>query len=134
MEKATVVKNLLQSEWNSSNTLGRTPTIGVIYDYKMIDIRLKDWVLVYEAGVAHNFAGIGGREFDVQARVSIDTRTSNSEMHEKMRAEIERIIRNNISHSGYLIIGIVDERDLSDKMKGLYRYVIDVELRKIDSI
>lgn len=134
MEDAEAIANLLDSNWNEANTGNVKPKIDVIYNYKTIDVRFKDYVLVYSATKTRRFFSIGGKDFEKNARVTIDIRSSNETRYKLYKQEVRRIISNSIQFGNYIIVAIVSENELSDRTYKLYRCTMDVELKEIETI
>lgn len=136
MEGALTIKDILNNNWNSDNTDGVTPKIEIIYEEKAVDVSLSDYVLIYENSKTESFFAIGSNEKDVTSTVSVDVRTKDESRYFKIKKEIRRIIKNNISYSdsrgNWFIIQITGENELSDKMFHLFRCVFTITLRKIE--
>ena len=131
MEEAEVVKGILSTNWNAANTGNVTPVIDVIYNRADIDARKADFVLTYNTGagiITHS----GVKTFNHQNTVSVDMRCvvqSRFKLHVK---EVKRIIEGKYLNpsSTFHRLFLVRDNDLSDRMRGLYRRVIDVIITK----
>jgi len=49
--------------------------VGYVYDYKTVNVREKDWVLLYESGENIRFAELGGSIVFKTVTVTVDVRT-----------------------------------------------------------
>jgi len=135
MLEAEKIVDLLRSNWNSANTENTIPEIGLIYDYKQIDLSLKDYILVYQGLSNITPESVGYPAHFGTTRVTIDIRTMNGrERLEMLRDEVMRIIRtNHRKNNGFFLITVDSVNDLSDKTIKLYRQVIDVSISEVMS-
>ena len=139
IDEADEVLSILSGGWNDANTDSKTPTFKLIYDVKRINdskFQEYDYVLTYTGFNAIRPAGITGVDQE-SIRVTIDIRSDgNGEADPRghalnVRDEVKRVIRTQYRQkvaTRYDYINLVSEQDLSDRMKKLYRFVIDVEL------
>jgi len=134
MEDAQAIVDLLNANWNPANTSNRKPKIDLIYNHKTVDVKLRDWVLIYSATKTRSFFSIGGKDFEKTARVTIDIRSSSKTRYLKIKEEVRRILMSNVQFGNYLIVAITSENELSDKTYQLYRCTMDVELKEIETI
>jgi len=133
MEDANWLRDKIADNWSLTDI---SPVIDVVYRYKDIDVRRKDWVLLYERGGGVRDFGLGGKYILRENGVSIDIRTSDVDKYYKIKKEVERILIS-LTNSKDTVNGVwnvicvlkVRETDLSDRSKGLYRCVIDVSVR-----
>lgn len=130
----------LTDNWNAANTDGRTPTIGLITDFKRKDPRDGgyldgDTILIYKASGTAKGRGYSG--IDYTDRVTIDCRSvwfSDSvtwqDHGQKIEDEVLRIIEGKKSRpAGDEIWDALDpaaNQDLDDKGRRLAKRVIDV--------
>ena len=123
----------MTTNWNSTNTNDRTPLIKRIFDQKWYDAKTNDLVLIYKTSSNEAITDVGYNGINVTDTISIDIRTMQSrDQLIKMRNEVRRIIYNNKSNiTGYDYMKVIRKTDLCDKSIGLYREVIDVELRRL---
>lgn len=125
--------------WTSSNTDNIKPEIGPVFNYKRVDTRYNDYVLVYATTHNENPASIGYSQIDYKDVVSIDIRTSYGNTLTagrahliKLRDEARRLMyASKTTLGGYRQVKILNVQDLSDKSIGLWRMVVDVELWKV---
>jgi hypothetical protein len=121
---------LLNSGWSSSSG-GKKPIIGKIIDYKSIDVGIggQDYVLVYPSGMTKKSVGAPYDGRKVTNLQSIDIRSGKDHGRiQQLRREVDRIMmanRTNRSATGFQVISGPEEKDLSDKFRNLYRYVLD---------
>jgi hypothetical protein len=139
IDEADAVLSLLSGSWTAGNTDSITPTFKVIYDVKRIPddkFRSYDYILTYTGINTITPAGIRGVDSETM-RVTIDIRSDGAGQADgrahvlKVRDEVKRLIRANYKvkiATRYDYINLVSEQDLSDRMKNLHRFVIDVEL------
>gem|GEM_PF-6625125 len=139
VDEPQAILDLLSAGWLSANTDSKTPTFERIIDLKKIPLNTfayYDYVLAYQGQRVVTAQGLGGYDQEV-VRVSLDIRSDGNGQTDgrahaiKVRDEVVRIIRANYGtriSSKYDILQYVDERDLSDKLKKLFRHVIEVEL------
>ena len=129
------VATQLTSAWTAANTDSLTPTIGPIYNYKRVDVGIGgDYALTVPVSHSERPASIGYSYIDYTDVVSIDLRTGVSRAHLiKMRDEARRCVyAAKTTLGGYKFCKIVAVHDASDKMRNLWRMIVDVELRKLD--
>ena len=120
--------NLLNDSWDTTRG-GKKPRIIKVIDEKRVDTGTLDYVLVYPSGQAKKAMSVGYDSREVRNSQSIDCRTSLSHGRiQQMKREVDRIMmanRKSRSATGYQIIDGPTEHDLSDKMRLMYRYVLD---------
>jgi len=134
MEDAvSAITSCLSSGWLKANTGGKTPTIASIFTYKRIDLTNGDFVLAYSISHKERPAGLNYAHIDYTDVVSIDIRTQTSRAQLiLLRDEARRAIyASRKSLGGYSQATIDTITDLSDKMRGIWRMVIDVRLEKV---
>jgi hypothetical protein len=134
VDEVQIVLDALSTGWTKANTGAIKPTFKRIFDVKRIDLAPNaDYVLGYS--VAGSYAirarGLGKNEWE-EVVVSLDCRSTVSRQHSlDMRDEVMRVIRANmitVLGSKYNLIKLERVTDLTDKMTGIYRMVIDVRL------
>ena len=147
-----VAKDLFEDNWTASNTDEKTPTFSKVYDKKEISLATRDYVLTYNTDLSAKFNGIGSSNFDKRFIVTIDIRTayhpnkdntlstlSTVTGHQhmlKMTEEVERIIKLKKADPGSpfeIIRPYGTQLDLSDKRKGIFRFVYEVELAETNT-
>ena len=130
----------LDTNWDKSTTDNIKPTIANITEHKILDFENNDYVLLYELNENKTPFAIGGKSWQQKPVTSIDIKTSykNNPFTEvrdhsiKMRQEVERIIDSIVGGNANFIRFLhVRTRDLSDKNRGLARYVLDIEPTRI---
>lgn len=126
--------NLLTTNWVPGNTDGITPDIKAIYDLKRTpDLTIQDGVYLYSQGSVEIPLGIGYLDKRTEDSITIDVRSMVSRAHMlKVRGEIKRIImavRKNKTSTGFDIVLLPEETDLSNKTIKLWRVVLDFPLR-----
>ena len=129
MEEAEIIKDLLIDNWDNTNTNSLTPIIDLIVNRANVDVRANDFILIYNTGagpVSHS----GVRTFSHLWTVSIDLRTVLFTRYKLFIAEIKRIIEGKYLSpaNNYHRLFSIRDTDLSDKKRGMYRRVIDVQL------
>ena len=133
----TSVKTLLDANWNSSNTGGRTPAVQNIYDVKRVDVGGKDSILLIEQNELPSDNASGGTSKQKTSIVKLDIRTvENRDQAVLMKEEVERILDNaQIDVFGdqvYDLSDITNIKDLSDRTSGLFRFVVDWTLQQLN--
>lgn len=132
------IVNMLDEDWDSDNVV--EPTIRNITDVtlpKRIDLRMSDYVLIYEAGYTETVHDIGFINLKWTNRISIDIRTCIS--RDRVIAlwkEVRRILWANRKHptdsssvaTPFQFIRPISRLDLSNKQYKMWRYVYDVNL------
>lgn len=128
-----IVKDLIETNWDSNNTDKKTPVVMVITDAgtKRIDASTMDYILLYRVSYTTKPQGLGTSHKEIREVISIDIRTSQlGRQHSiKVRDELERILDENIINlSSYNYMMPMRFIDLSDKTVKIWRYVYDIEL------
>lgn len=131
MEEADIIKDLLVDNWDNSNTNSFTPIIDLIVNRSNVDVRANDFILIYNTG-AGPISHAGVRTFSHQWSISIDLRTILFTRYKLYIAEIKRIIEGKYLSpaTNYHRLYSIRDTDLSDKKRGMYRRVLDVQLTK----
>jgi len=137
------VNTLLSNNWNDVNTDSITPTFDKIYNQpKDLDLRNNDYILTYSIATNMGFSGIGSAAVaNVDEAVMIDIRvgitgtetvSSPGDAHaRKVKAEVQRILFSNRANpdSNFSELNPYNQWiDKSDKMRRIYRYLIQVNL------
>lgn len=134
------VKTLLTNGWNNSNTDSITPTIDFRQNHRQLELRNKDYVLLYHTSEDNKPFNLGGTEFDEDNIVSIEIRTtyknsalSNVRAHLiKMKDEVKRLIKANIDDPSatFKQLLLIRSKDLSHKTPGSGKWIFDVSIRR----
>jgi hypothetical protein len=119
-------------DWSSIN-------VNVIrgYEYKNIDLRVGDYLVIGSATERDEFLGIGGLEFVRYITLNVSTRTGESrsrsrEISEKLRTVL-RAKENWVVGSRLLLnVRISREQDGSDYERGIYSQIFEVEWFEIE--
>jgi hypothetical protein len=127
------VRDILIANWTKGNTDNTVPSIISILDSKMADARFGDFVMTSPVSHTERPASLGYSEIDFTDVVAVDVRTSVSRARLiKLRDEVRRCIYQSKTAIGdFRLASIEGVTDTSDKMRKLYRMVIDVKLRRV---
>lgn len=133
------VIDLLNDNWRDENTNLITPIVDHIFNRKELDLNNNDYLLLYEIGETDDSFGIGGSRWQEITGLSIDIRTTKKvtsiigvRTHlMKIREEVKRILKANIAepHKPFQLLLPRRVRDLSDKMVGIGRAVLDYDIK-----
>ena len=128
-----VLRDLLIANWTSANTDNTTPSIISILDSKMADAGYRDYVMVTPVSHTERPASLGYAEIDFTDVVAVDIRSSVSRARLiKLRDEVRRCIyQSKTSIGNYRLANIESITDTSDKMRKLFRMIVDVKLRRV---
>jgi hypothetical protein len=132
-DPVTALSSAISGAWTAASVDSTTPTIGPVYNYKRVDTRFGDFVLLYSVNHTERPASIGYSEIDYEEVVSVDIRTSASRARLiKLRDEVRRCVYSlKTTLGGYRLASITHVQDLSDRSIMLWRMVVDVRLRKV---
>lgn len=123
------VATLLEAQWNASNTNSRTPTIQAIYDIKRANLWDADYVLTYSIAEIDEPNAFGDTSKKQTSRCRIDVRSKYSLAHLQLIVnEVRRILdgkRKNPFGDWDVILPTAESRNLSDRSKRFFRYVMD---------
>ena len=130
------ITSLLESNWTSSNTSGVTPVIGNIFDYKRIDLSRTprnggDYVLVYSSGYRQKPSGINKISKNTTSMITVDVRSGVNRAHAILiRDEVLNVLDAAMADpfTSYVELETDEIRDLSDKSKLLWRFVMTVRV------
>lgn len=133
----TVVKDWLTTNWNATNTDGRTPVIDVITNYKRYDLRDADTVFIYKTSGSSDRWGYSGIKYS--DKVVIDCRsiystssTTWQEHGQTMEDEVLRIVEGKktrpANDSIWDAMDPIEALDLDDKGRETAKRVITVVL------
>lgn len=132
-DELDIILNTLSTDWARANTDDKLPTFKKVFEEKRIDLNpQQDYVLAYTTSYIISPMGLGTVERE-DIVISLDLRSMISRAHSlKARDEIMRIIRAKKLFLGaggtkFNIIKMERAIDLTDKLKGIYRWVIDVK-------
>jgi hypothetical protein len=129
MKEADTITSLLSDNWISANTGGVTPIIDTIINRNNIDVRQGDFILTYNTGAAP-IVRAGSHGISRTWTISIDIRTLLKTRFDLYINEVTRILFSKYyaPGSGYCLLYLVRDQDLSDRSRGMNRRVIDVAL------
>ena len=134
-----LIKELLSDNWERGNTDLKKPAFYKVFDIKRIDISTlgnQDIIIFYEQLVINTKNSIGTLTKNMKIPVVIDIRSTISRIHLlKVRNEIDRLIGQNIINpvEGWNILDNDSGwKDLSDKSKNLWRFIMFVEVEKLN--
>lgn len=135
-DPVTVIKNLLDNNWDSDNTDSITPTILYSQDAKRLSFNPESATSIIvvnhiSSGQEYNASGSSSKR--VTEFLSVDIRSMVSKSHtRKVLDEVTRIFEANIllPDSDYdELFADGDVQVISRGLKGVWRFVKDVELR-----
>ena len=135
----------MTAQWNNANTDSKTPTIEKVIAYKRVDLTAAaggDYVLCYSLASTQEPASLYYTSKNHIDACAIDMRTivSRSRLI-KLRDEVERIME--VARKGgtvgavtltHQLVNITSGTDLSDKSRGLHRYVYNIELKEFNRL
>lgn len=132
------IEALLVAGWNNSNTGSRTPIIDKIFDRPPhIDLSSNDWVFVYSRRpTTKQIASVSYLTETMEGFVTVDIRTDVSHAQsDLMYYEVERL---RIANKTDPIVGwhtweYLEAINLSDRVRGWYRIVIDYKIKVIST-
>lgn len=127
------INRLLADNWTSINTDNETPTIDKIFNQKLLDLTSKSFIGTYWVDGITSPQGLSDLFKKILETVSIDIRCTISRTRAiKLKDEVERILdANTKSITGYSIMTPRRVLDLSNRTSGLWRFVVDVDLKKL---
>lgn len=141
IDEVQAVLDLLSNNWVSSNTDNKKPTFKRIIDIKVVPQNSHGYyayVLGYEVNNTVRSSGLGGKDEQI-VTIALDIRTDGNSVTDgrlhalNIRDEVYRVLKTKYGtrlSSKYDRLQVTDGgKDLSDKMKGLYRHIVQVELR-----
>jgi hypothetical protein len=132
-DELDIILGTLSTDWAVANTDDRLPTFKKVFEEKRIDLTPQhDYILAYTTSYIPSPMGLGTVERE-DVVISLDLRSMMSRAHSlKMRDEVMRIVRAKKLYLGsggtkFNLIRMVRLIDLTDKLKGSFRWVIDVK-------
>ena len=149
-DPVTTVSSLLDDNWDVTDIAGTStkPDIGDSWDLNKVNLKNNDVVRCYEVSSNHDFLGIGNGVDKGTAVISIDmaTKVSRSRLRD-LYSEVVSIIRaeragtiTDSPHAGtamntnYSEIKLLSRKDMSDKNRRWYRYVLDCEITSYEAV
>lgn len=133
-------KDIITDGWQKGNTDLKTPKIVKILDYKRPEISTLDnetWILIYELTTLPQKNSIGTLTRRLKHIVTLDIRSIISHSHAlSVRNEVDRVLGTKLINpvEGYDILNLDINawKDLSDKNRKSYRFLMDVEIEKLN--
>lgn len=138
-DEVKVILDLIEDNWTSANTDAKTPTFMKIIDAKVYPNNYGNYDIIYFYQLDNTVSSFALGRIDKEiSTVIIDIRSDGNGITDKhahlikLREEVKRILRANyISATAigkYDTIQITSDSDKSDKMKQLFRCLINVEM------
>ena len=140
-DNLTNIVNILSEGWDTSNVA--KPVVKRVMDTASPmtkDLQQADFILVYPVNYTEEYIDLGAYNTKNVTRISIDIRTIRGidrlrDLHKECRRclwekRINPVDDSNVRFPFHYIVPL-SGNDLSDKMKPLYRFVYDVELREM---
>ena len=149
-DPVTTVSSLLDNNWNVGDIAGTSvkPSIGDSWDLNKVNLKNNDVIRCYEVAASHDFLGLGKGVDKGTARISIDiaTKVSRSRLRD-LYSEVVSIIRaeragtitdspnaGTAMNTNYSEIKLLSRKDMSDKNRRWYRYVLDCEITSYEAV
>ena len=143
-DPVTTVSSLLDSNWDVGDIAGTSvkPDIGDSWDLNKVNLKNNDVIRCYEISASHDFLGVGHGLDKGTATISIDMATKVSRLRLRdLYSEVVSIIRGaragnagTALHANYADIRILSRKDMSDKNRRWYRYVLDCEITSYEAV
>ena len=143
-DPVTTVSSLLSTNWDVGDIAGTSvaPNIGDTWDLNKVNLKRNDVIRCYEIAGTHDFLGVGNGLDKSTATISIDmaTKVGRARLRD-LYSEVVSIIRGaragnapNALHTNYADIRLLSRRDLSDKTRRWFRYVLDCEITSYEAV
>jgi len=137
------VVSLLDDNWSAvASGVGTTPTVKSSWNMGKRNLKNGDIVRCYEVSSNHDFLGIGKGLDKHTSTISIDISTATSRA--RLRALYQGVIHiihaahsksaGTALNSDYASIKLRSRRDLSDKNRRWYRYVLNCEITSYEVV
>lgn len=94
VEHVDLVYLILKKMLNGVTVNDRNVEVGYIYDYKLVDVGVKDWVLLYDTGEGAEYGELGGGIIHTKGKVSIDVRTNSKYSYGVLKNYIRKVLGN----------------------------------------
>jgi len=143
-DPVSTVSDLLDDNWDVGDIAGTSvkANIGDSWDLNKVNLKNNDVIRCYEVSASHDFLGVGNGVDKNTATISIDmaTKVSRSRLRD-LYSEVVCIIRGaragnagTALHANYADIRILSRKDMSDKNRRWYRYVLDCEITSYEAV
>ena len=143
-DPVSTVSNLLDDNWDVGDIAGTSvkANIGDSWDLNKVNLKNNDVIRCYEVSASHDFLGVGKGVDKGTATISIDmaTKVSRSRLRD-LYSEVVSIIRGaragnagTALNANYADIRILSRKDMSDKNRRWYRYVLDCEITSYEAV
>ena len=143
-DPVSTVSSLLDDNWDVGDIAGTSvkANIGDSWDLNKVNLKNNDVIRCYEVSASHDFLGVGKGVDKGTATISIDmaTKVSRSRLRD-LYSEVVSIIRGaragnagTALHANYADIRILSRKDMSDKNRRWYRYVLDCEITSYEAV
>jgi len=83
---------MLLKEFNGIS-YGKTLKIELIYEHRVIDVSVADWILLYTLTSARSYLDIGASSVLERSRATIDVRTTNIKTYGKLKERLENLFK-----------------------------------------
>lgn len=137
-DEVKVILDLLSNGWLIANTDNKKPTFMKVIDAKVYPNNYGNYDIIYFYQLNNSVSSFALGKIDKEiSTVVVDIRSDGNGISDKhahlikLREEAKRILRTNYistSIGKYDTIQIVSDSDKSDKLKGLFRCLINVEM------
>ena len=143
-DPVSTVSSLLDYNWDVGDIAGTSvkANIGDSWDLNKVNLKNNDVIRCYEVSASHDFLGVGKGVDKGTATISIDmaTKVSRSRLRD-LYSEVVSIIRGaragnagTALNANYADIRILSRKDMSDKNRRWYRYVLDCEITSYEAV
>ena len=143
-DPVSTISDLLDDNWDVGDIAGTSvkANIGDSWDLNKVNLKNNDVIRCYEVSASHDFLGVGHGLDKGTATISIDMATKVSRLRLRdLYSEVVSIIRGaragnagTALHANYADIRILSRKDMSDKNRRWYRYVLDCEITSYEAV
>ena len=137
-EKLDVIISLLKTNWNSSNTMSKTPFIGRIWDNKSTStVQNFHYVECYPSGSSDDYFNLNRTAKDQERQVTCRVRTGTYDGAIKIKNEIIRILdaNNKSDGSDYSFLEVNGTQWITqDRNKPLYMLAVNVRIVRMSVV
>jgi len=124
--------NVLNNNWSASVD---KPLIGIVTDYRWLDVANKEYVLIGNVIQDYSFLGLGAKDYRNDVQISLLIKTGKSrERGIEILEEVLRILKTKEYWSPFINVLVGNISDISSAERKIYSFTIIVRATVLETV